>query len=191
MGNMWQGQKIKLRAVEVDDAEDFFSIDDFDTDLQRLCDRIHFPVSRAQVRQHVEKMAQSSPANDEFTWIIESMQGKAVGNINVFQCEKRNGTFKYGVGIKKGYWGQGYATEAIMMVLTYYFRELRYQKVNVHIYAFNERSIRLHEKLGFKKEGVLRRMVYTQGQFHDEVHLGLTSEEFDALYSESVTGCDS
>jgi len=58
---------------------------------------------------------------------------------------------------------------------------LGFQKVNVHIYDFNERSLRLHEKLGFKKEGTLRSMVYTNGKHHDEIVMGLTRKEFNEL----------
>lgn len=41
--------------------------------------------------------------------------------------------------------------------------------------------MRLHEALGFKKEGVIRRMVYTNGNYYDEVIYGMTSEEFDEI----------
>ena len=64
-----------------------------------------------------------------------------------------------------------------MLVLRYYFRELRYQKATVRVYSFNEASIRLHEKLGFQHEGRIRRTVYTNGALCDEIVLGLTVEE--------------
>jgi len=38
------------------------------------------------------------------------------------------------------------------LILKYYFEELRYQKVTVPVHANNPASIRLHEKLGFKKK---------------------------------------
>ena len=53
---------------------------------------------------------------------------------------------------------------------------------SVSIYEFNERSIKLHESLGFKQEGRLRRMVYTNGKFYDEIHFGMTAEEFLEKY---------
>jgi RimJ/RimL family protein N-acetyltransferase len=72
----------------------------------------------------------------------------------------------------------GYASEMIIQVLKYYFMELGYQKVTPHVYSFNTSSIQLHEKLGFVKEGQLRSMVYTNGQYHDEIHYGMTKQEF-------------
>ncbi|HET7095418.1 MAG TPA: GNAT family N-acetyltransferase, partial [Thermomicrobiales bacterium] len=62
--------------------------------------------------------------------------------------------------------------------LRYFFDELGYQKAHVHVYAFNAASIRLHERLGFQREGRLRRMLFTGGQFHDVLVYGLTLEEF-------------
>jgi RimJ/RimL family protein N-acetyltransferase len=75
-----------------------------------------------------------------------------------------------------------------MLVLRYFFEELRYQKVTVHTQGNNTPSIRLHERLGFRLEGCLRRMAYTQGQFHDELVYGLTIEEFRALREERSQG---
>jgi RimJ/RimL family protein N-acetyltransferase len=60
-------------------------------------------------------------------------------------------------------------------------QELRYQKVTVHIYSFAEPSVKLHESLGFQLEGRIRRAVFTNGQYFDELIYGLTKEEFAAL----------
>jgi RimJ/RimL family protein N-acetyltransferase len=90
------------------------------------------------------------------------------------------GTFRYGLSIVREQRRKGYASEAIHLVLAYFFRELRYQKVNVEVYAFNEPSLRLHLRLGFREEGRLRRMIRTAGAYHDEIILGMTVEEFEA-----------
>lgn len=180
--NIWVGSKVWLRAVEAKDADSFFKwAKDYDTESDRLCDVIHFPGSYQKMKDHVEALSKAEPENDNFRWIIAEHKGKALGTINSFSCEKRNGTFKYGLGIERKYWGKGYAKEAIKIILTYYFLELGYQKVNVGIYAFNERSLKLHENLGFKREGTLRSMVYTNGKYHDEIVMGLTREEFNKL----------
>lgn len=180
--NIWVGDKVWLRAVEAKDADSFFKwAKDYDTESDRLCDVIHFPGSYQKTKDHVEALSKAKPENDNFRWIIADQKGKALGTINTFSCDKKNGTFRYGLGIERKYWGKGYAKEAIKIILTYYFLELGYQKVNVCIYAFNERSLMLHEKLGFKEEGVLRKMIYTDGKHHDEIVMGLTKEEFERL----------
>ncbi|MBU5439211.1 GNAT family N-acetyltransferase [Tissierella sp. MSJ-40] len=180
--NFWIGEKVRLRAVELKDIDDFFKTGfEADTDLDKFCDEIHFPQSKEKMRERLESIIKKEPENDEFWWIIEDLNGNPVGNINTFSCNKRNGTFKYGIGLEKPYWGKGYAKEAIKIVLRYYFRELRYQKVNAFVYSFNEKSLKLHESLGFKQEGRLRRMVYTNGDYFDEIYYGMTVEEFNAI----------
>ena len=98
--------------------------------------------------------------------------------IATHNCDPRNGTFAYGVAIREAHQRQGYASEAIELVLRYYFQELRYQKATVHIYSFNNPSIVLHERLGFQREGCMRRMIFTEGQFFDILLYGITREEF-------------
>ena len=50
------------------------------------------------------------------------------------------------------------------------------------VYSFNEASCRLHEDLGFQREGQWRRMGYTEGRFFDHLFYGLTVEEFAAKH---------
>ena len=63
-----------------------------------------------------------------------------------------------------------------MILICYYFDHLRYQKVSVAVHGDNEASLRLHDKLGFAREGVFRRHVYTNGEYVDLVWFGMTSE---------------
>jgi RimJ/RimL family protein N-acetyltransferase len=70
----------------------------------------------------------------------------------------------------------------VNLVLRYYFRELRYQKCTVQVYDFNDASIALHERLGFQREGRMRRMGYTEGRHFDVLLYGITAEEFAACH---------
>jgi RimJ/RimL family protein N-acetyltransferase len=172
--NYWQGKQIKLRTIEMNDVAFFEGLDyEFDKNV----DAIHLPKTKDRTRAWMEREMQPR-FGDAFRWVAENAEGQAVGTIDTFACERRNGTFKYGIAVAREYWGQAYAKEMIHLVLRYYFHELGYQKVTPHVYAFNERSLRLHQSLGFVQEGRLRNMVYTDGQYYDEIHFGLTKAEF-------------
>jgi len=175
--NFWQGERVRLRAVELEDWEHFFAWNE-DTFFEQTTDRIHIPQSEEKVKKWVADVAVAEPKNDEYRWVIENRAGEFVGTLNTHTCNPRHGTFQYGLAIRREYWRQGYASEAIRMVLRYFFGELRYQKVNVHIYDFNHASVELHRKLGFQEEGRLRRMGYAGGHYFDWILLGLTREEF-------------
>lgn len=176
----WRGDSIRLRAMERTDLALFEQLDD---EFARNIDVLSFPQSKDRLIKWVEKELQGK-MNDEFRWIAENDEGEAVGTIHTFACNRRFGTFKYGLEVLKPYWGRGYASEMILMVLRFYFMELGYMKVTPHVYEFNERSRKLHEKLGFVQEGRLRSMIYTNGQYYDEIHFGMTRHEFLHLYGE-------
>jgi RimJ/RimL family protein N-acetyltransferase len=105
-----------------------------------------------------------------------------VGDLTVHQCDRRSGTFSYGVSIASVHRRKGYAREAILLALRYYFGELRYNKVTVFVYSFNAPSIGLHESLRFRKEGELRQMAVTGGCYCEQHVYGLTAREFAELY---------
>jgi RimJ/RimL family protein N-acetyltransferase len=67
--------------------------------------------------------------------------------------------------------------------MRYYLEELRYRKVNAHVYAFNEGSVALQEHLGFIQEGRIRDMIFTKGQHFDEFVYGLTKSEYEKIKS--------
>jgi len=178
--NFWRGEKVRLRAIEQQDLDECISSpEEPDQWDERANAEIGFPVWREKDRDDTAALRQRKDGS--FEWIIENNEGQKVGYIGTFECDGRVGTFKYSIIIKRAFWRRGYGSEAIRIVLRYYFRELRYQKVTSQIYAFNEPSLRLHEKLKFLHEGRLRRMVYTNGQLHDQLMLGMTCEEFDQL----------
>jgi RimJ/RimL family protein N-acetyltransferase len=180
--NFWRGDKIKLRPLEQQDLDEILtSTEEPDTEIDRNEDVIGFPLARIKQRKQTEDLIEQFGKDDFYLWVIENHDGQKLGFINSFDLERRHGTFKYAIIIKRPFWSKGYAQEAVKIVFRYYFRELRYQKVNATVYAFNERSIRFHQKFGFKLEGRLRRTVYTNGQFFDTLYFGMTCEEFDQL----------
>lgn len=181
--NLWLGQKVHLRAVEPDDWGYFFHQNE-DTDIARDAYWIPFPRSQAGQQKWAVDQALAGPDNDTFRWVIETLQGEPVGTINTHGCNRQSGTFSYGLAIHRDHWRKGYGSEAIQIVLRYFFEELRYQKVTVTVFEFNQASIELHEKLGFQHEGRMRRTVFTGGKHYDEIIMGLTVEEFAAQNAE-------
>ncbi len=174
---IWEGRRIRLRAVEPEDWEIHYAWDQ-DSEVSRRGYETHFPQSKAAVRQQTASGALSRPQDDSFDFHIENLAGELVGTLNTHHCNPRSGTFSYGVAVRSEHQRQGYASEAILMVLRFFFRELRYQKVTVDVYSFNEPSIRLHERLGYTLEGRVRRMGFTDGAYYDWLIFGLTVEEF-------------
>ena len=175
--HFWEGKKIRLRAIESCDWE-LFHQNDYDSEAARLSDVIYPPRSSEAAQKWAEKQSEREVEDHEMMLAIETLDEELVGTIAAFNCNRTSGFFYYGLAIFRDHWRKGYATEAISIFLKYFFEECRYQKVNAFVYEFNEASIHLHKKLGFKCEGRLRRTYFTKGQYFDEFIFGLTVEEF-------------
>jgi RimJ/RimL family protein N-acetyltransferase len=179
MPSIWQGEHVRLRAVEPFDWEVFFRWNRDDEQARRL-DFIRFPQSAEATRRWVEERARTRPETDTYTLVMENEAGAVAGGIATHDCDRRTGTFAYGLNVLEEYRGQGYASDVVRILLRAMFRELRYQKCTVQVYDFNDASIRLHERLGFRQEGRLRRMGFTDGRHFDVFVYGITAEEFTA-----------
>ena len=185
--NFWQGKKIRLRAIEPEDAAIFHEWN-LDTRTAGLVDFIRLPQSLAAVKEWTQKQATTRPKNDHFELVIENNEGDLVGIINTHSVDRRVGAFLYGVAVRAEFRRRGYAAEAIVLMIRYMFDELGYQKVNATVYGNNEPSHLLHERLGFVLEGTLRRRVRSEGRLYDELFFGMTDDEFREMYPTDKDG---
>ena len=65
-----------------------------------------------------------------------------------------------------------------LLALDYAFNELGLHKLSCEVLAFNTPVIKLHEKFGFKVEGILRDQYHREGTFIDIYRLGLLASEW-------------
>lgn len=75
---------------------------------------------------------------------------------------------------------RGTGSKMEFLALDYAFGELELHKLHGEVLAFNERVVKLHQKFGFKIEGVLREQHISGGEFVDVVRVGLLAREWDA-----------
>jgi len=68
-----------------------------------------------------------------------------------------------------------------ILALDYAFNELGLHKLCCEVLAFNTPVVKLHEKFGFKVEGILRDQYHRDGQFIDIYRLGLLASEWERI----------
>ena len=105
-----------------------------------------------------------------------------VGVIQFKQFDWRSLCAEVGISIgNRDYWSKGFGTDAMRVMLRYGFMELGLNRVELFVFDFNERAIRSYEKAGFQREGSQRESIYRDGQFHDQIVMGILRSEWDAL----------
>ena len=180
--NIFKGNKVRLRAktiVDIERDKQRHTELEYNTELDRLSDKIYPPFSFDARIGDFENGVRQGNSLENCSLVIETLNGVAVGGIGVSNVDQVNGTFSYGLGISPEHQRKGYASEAIRLLLNYYFNELRFNKCNVTVFDFNEGSKQLHLALGFAEEGRLRESKYSNGQYYDVLMFGITKGEFE------------
>jgi RimJ/RimL family protein N-acetyltransferase len=90
-------------------------------------------------------------------------------------------TLFVGIG-ESGFRGKGLGTEATRLICEYgfFFRSLHNIKVEVN--AYNQRAIRVYERLGFKPAGRLRGTIMLNDRRYDQVIMDLLRTELELRY---------
>lgn len=104
---------------------------------------------------------------------------KVIGNCGLHKIDHRNQVATFGIVIgDKDFWKHGCGTEAAKLMIEYGFDHLNLHRISSSVFAANEASIKMHEKVGFVREGVLRQARFHRGKFMDEIIFGLLREEW-------------
>lgn len=174
----WQDDELRLRAMQSEDWEDHY-YNRFDTPARRLLEcAVELPPTAAEAKMFTEKYADFSSSNGRIMFTIENMNGENIGGINLNSIDERNGTFSIGIQIDQDFRGRGYGTRAVRILLRYAFLERRLNKFNDYVLEGNEASATMLRNLGCIQEGVRRKVIYTNGRYHDLILFGMTKDEF-------------
>ena len=102
-----------------------------------------------------------------------------IGNCGIHEVNWKDRVGVCGIMIgEKSYWGKGYGTEAMELLLNYGFKVLNLNRIELLVHDFNERAIKCYEKLGFIREGLTRQAVFVNGNYHDTLIMGLLQQEW-------------
>lgn len=121
-------------------------------------------------------------ANDgEHYVIMQSREDLAIGYVSLINIDYDN--FSADCMIEIGnvdYWGRGLGTMAMEVILEYVFNELNLNRLGLQVFSFNERALKMYQKLGFKEEGRKRSAICRLGTYYDIVLMSLLNKEFQA-----------
>jgi L-phenylalanine/L-methionine N-acetyltransferase len=106
-------------------------------------------------------------------------KGEKVGMFKLFAQTYRSSHIGYlgGVAIHPDFGGKGYGVMMLNEVLTY-AKTCGFLRIELSTATINDKAIRLYEKIGFQKEGVLRKYCYlkSENRFLDEMMMAYLYE---------------
>lgn len=165
-----------LRPIHRDDSDAFFA---YRSDA--VTNRYQGWVPSTQ--QETDDFIARNPAffNVTGTWfqlaVEDASSHRVIGDIGVHfvdadQCE-------LGCTFSKEHHGKGWATETMSAVIHYLFHDLKKHRITASVDVENHASIRLLERLGFRKEAHFKKSLLINGQWVDDVVYAVLAEEWE------------
>lgn len=175
---MLKGKRIVLRSIREGDCRNFLRwLNDAEINRYLL---ISSPVTETAERKWIQK----TTLNQEPVFVIEVIgkkagKNKAIGVCGLHRTNHRHGNAEFGIFIgEKSCWHKGYGPEAARLVIDHGFNSLNLHRIYSGSFSENERSIKLHKKLGFVQEGLKKEHIYKNGHYNDHIDFGLLREEW-------------
>ena len=110
--------------------------------------------------------------------IVLKQSGEVIGIVDLSPVNWPDKNAELGAWLGKRYWGKGYMTEAVNLILKFGFRELKLHRIYARLFESNIGSQKVLEKTGFKAEGRLRHSQYKRHRWHNELVYGILRGEF-------------
>jgi len=106
------------------------------------------PWSLKRMKEGLQKwMEHEKP--DTYEFVIRTLaDGRAIGTVGLDGVRWSNGDTFVGIAIgEREYWGKGYGTDAMRVILRFAFTELNLHRVSLDVFEYNRaRSVRMRKR---------------------------------------------
>jgi len=179
---MLTSDRLQLRPVSENDLEQVLTwLHDVDVNATLA---LRAPVSMSEERTWLASL-DGSKTDKVFTMFRKGGDDagasfdEAIGGIGLHAIDAFNGSCTCGLYFgRKDLWGQGYATEALRLLLDFAFGNLRLHRVELEVFSTHNAALRVYEKTGFVREGVRRHALYKNGVYVDHVVMSVLEDEW-------------
>ncbi|UCG93307.1 MAG: GNAT family N-acetyltransferase [candidate division WOR-3 bacterium] len=175
-------ERLRLRKYEDRDVADILEYSS-DADFW-VARNLDWPVSEEGVKAYWEVHRDIDPGTDPtwFSLVVElKAEKKVIGHVGIGVIktgEHRQGMIGWLLGRK--YQGQGFATEAVRALVTAGFDQMGLHRIFARTGKDNERSWRLMERLGMRREAHFRESHVMKGEWRDEFIYAILCDEWRA-----------
>lgn len=105
--------------------------------------------------------------------VTRTADARLIGQCTLFAISASNRRAEIGYSLAADSWGQGLMAEALRGLIGYGFGALALNRIEADVDPRNTCSLRLLERLGFEREGLLRQRWVVAGEVSDSALFGL------------------
>jgi len=166
-----EGKSVNLRIMEKDDlplvAEWFNTPEVFG---------VYNPLFQLS-KVDAEKLFEGP--NEVKAFIVEKKDGTKIGDlIHFYVLHIGDRALEIGYGLVPGERGKGYGTEAVAIMVDYLFLSKEVGRIQAQTDDRNVASQKVLEKVGFRKEGTLRKSFFARGEWRNSCMYSILREEW-------------
>ena len=168
------GPSVTLRQARAEDIDAFLALES-DPHIHEMFggSRDTFGPMTREVAGSIVSQLMAHP----FAWVVE--HARVIGEVRLDRVDMNDRRASLAIGIRDPYClGRGIGTQAIRLVLGFAFERLNLHRISVRVLAYNHRAIRAYQKCGFVIEGREREAARVNGEWYDDVMMGLLDREF-------------
>lgn len=108
-------------------------------------------------------------------------ENRLIGSCGIFRVNWQPRNCEVGIAVgDTAYWGKGYGTDAMRVLLKYAFMEMGLHRVGLEVHGYNTRAIKSYEKVGFQLETTARENILRDGRWFDTHHMAILRREWEA-----------
>lgn len=175
--------RLILRPIDKADAQAVFN---YRSDAETNRYQGWIPQTAEDVVNFIEKRV-SPTLNVQGTWfqlvIIKKTSNELIGDIGLHFFDPENQQVEIGFTLDKKHQKQGYATEAVSEIIRFLFQDLNKHRITASIDPHNVNSIKLVERLGFRKEAHFRESIFQDGKWLDDLVYAMLKQDWYLLTS--------
>ena len=162
-----RADKIYLRALELDDLEFLFEIEN-NRDFWEISYTI-LPFSKYYLEKYIKESNHDIFSEKQFRFVISIENKYPVGLIDLFDFDPINHRAGIGIVINNTQRKKGYAIKSVKLIEDYSRKNLQIHQLYVNVGIDNKNSLDLFKKLGYVEIGIKKDWNYLDGQYIDEV----------------------
>ena len=169
--------RVQLRWLEEGDLEAMYAVFS-DTRSMRFWSSPAL-TDREQAVGYLARIHEGFRTRTLFQWSIERKEdSRIIGTTTLFSLDSSNARAEIGYILGSDYWGRGYMQEALTALVHFAFGELKLRRIEADVDPRNAASVKSLDRLGFKKEGLLRERWNVAGEIQDTAFFGLLAREW-------------
>ena len=166
MKEFLENNMVKLRALEPDDLDLLFSIEN-KSSLWEISDT-QIPLSRDLLRKYLENAHQDIYQAKQLRLVITDKKNKQIlGLIDLYDFNPQHQRAGVGILILKPFQGKGFASSTLDLFKDYAFLHLDLNQLYANIPSHNKRSLKLFKKLNFRHIGTQKKWIKINGAYKD------------------------